>query len=79
MFGTLHWKSHTKEAEFVERPHGSSVPEKNSACDRCRAKKVMLCEDGKHLVKPEMCTDIVGHTYRSNAVRMMTVAVDASA
>ncbi|KAL9609844.1 MAG: hypothetical protein Q9167_005411 [Letrouitia subvulpina] len=39
MFGTLHCKSHT-EVEFVERPHGSSDLEKNSACDRCKAKKV---------------------------------------
>ena len=41
MFGTLHCKSYTKEAEFVERPHGSLDPEKTSACDRCRAKKVI--------------------------------------
>lgn len=50
MFGTLHWNSHTKEAEFVERPHGSSNPEMHSACDRCRAKKVMSCESGSHTV-----------------------------
>ncbi|KAL8772496.1 MAG: hypothetical protein Q9194_004601 [Teloschistes cf. exilis] len=39
MFGTLHLNSQTKEAEFIERPHGASDPEKNSACNRCRAKK----------------------------------------
>ncbi|KAF7126041.1 hypothetical protein CNMCM5793_002400 [Aspergillus hiratsukae] len=40
MFGTLHWNPHSKEAEFIERPHGSSNLEKNPACDRCRARKV---------------------------------------
>ncbi|GIK02314.1 hypothetical protein Aspvir_006363 [Aspergillus viridinutans] len=40
MFGTLHWNPHSKEAEFIEWPHGSSNPEKNPACDRCRARKV---------------------------------------
>jgi hypothetical protein len=40
MFGTLHLASQDKEAMFIERPHGSSNLEKNSACNRCRAKKV---------------------------------------
>lgn len=47
MFGTLHWNSHNKEVEFVKRPHGSSNLEKNSACDRCRAKK---CRSGAVLI-----------------------------
>ncbi|KAL4933791.1 Zn(II)2Cys6 transcription factor domain-containing protein [Aspergillus undulatus] len=46
MFGTLHWNSQDQEAKFVERPHGSSNLEKNSACDRCRAKKVK-CSTGE--------------------------------
>ncbi|GIJ84477.1 hypothetical protein Asppvi_003324 [Aspergillus pseudoviridinutans] len=40
MFGTLHWNPHSKETEFIEWPHGSSNPEKNPACDQCRARKV---------------------------------------
>ncbi|KAJ9256025.1 transcriptional regulator family: Fungal Specific TF [Paecilomyces variotii] len=44
MFGTLHWSPHGKEAEFIERPHGSSNLERNPACDRCRARKVK-CRD----------------------------------
>jgi hypothetical protein len=44
MFGTLYWDSPTKEAEFVERPYGSLNPGMNSACDRCRAKKVIQDE-----------------------------------
>lgn len=51
MFGTLQWKSHTKEPEFVERLHGSLDLEKNSACDRCRAKKVMSYESDFSFVK----------------------------
>ncbi|KAL2859547.1 hypothetical protein BJX68DRAFT_261974 [Aspergillus pseudodeflectus] len=48
MFGTLHLASQDKEAMFIERPHGSSNLEKNSACNRCRAKKVKCnpTEDG---------------------------------
>jgi hypothetical protein len=41
MFGTLHLTSQDKEAKFIERPHGSSNVEKNTACNRCRATKVL--------------------------------------
>ncbi|KAF4630058.1 hypothetical protein G7Y89_g8083 [Cudoniella acicularis] len=40
MFGTLHCNTRANDVKFVERPDGSSKPEKHSACDRCRARKV---------------------------------------
>lgn len=82
MFGTLHWNSHNKDAKFVEEPHESSNPRKYSACDRCRAKKVMSCE-------PEIIDDVevrtfiltaLGYICRSNAVvPLTTIAAGASA
>ena len=43
MFGTLHWNAPSQETDYVPRQHGSSNLEKHSACDRCRAKKVLTC------------------------------------
>ena len=75
MFGTLHWNPHNKEPEFVERLHGSSNPEKYSACDRCRAKKVALSGSASHIGT----LILTSYICRSNVVPMTTDARDASA
>ena len=81
MFGTLHWNPRTEEVEFVERPQGSSDPEKNSACDRCRAKKVRGSVNRSWITSDVSTLDPtltrLGFFCRSNAVPNMVAAHDA--
>ena len=81
MFGTLHWNSQNEDAKFVERLHESSNSKMYSACDRCRAKKVITCKyaiiDGME-IRTFILTDF-GCICRSSAVPVPTIAAGASA